>query len=116
MCLDITNAVVWLTISYVYKGLLQLVAIFMAFHTHRVKIASLNDSKEIATIIYINSITLVLQLIVVEFATMMCMVHCLVWHRLVCWWGLHSSSHLHVFISNVNILAQRLYYTLTTPC
>ena len=40
---------------------------FMAFHTRRVKIKALNDSKEIAVIIYINSITLAL-LVVVEFA------------------------------------------------
>ena len=67
VCLDTTNTVVWLAISYAYKGLLQLVAMFMAFHTRRVKIAALNDSKKIAAIIYINSITLVL-LVVVEFA------------------------------------------------
>ena len=67
VCLDTTNTVVWLAISYAYKGLLQLVAMFMAFHTRRVKIAALNDSKEIAAIIYINSITLVI-LVVVEIA------------------------------------------------
>ena len=39
---------------------------FMAFHIRRVKIKALNDSKEIAVIIYINSITLVL-LAVIEF-------------------------------------------------
>ena len=38
----------------------------MAFHTRRVKIKVLNDSKEIAVIVYINSITLAL-LAVVEF-------------------------------------------------
>ena len=31
---------------------------FMAFHTRKVKIKALNDSKEIAIIVYINSITL----------------------------------------------------------
>ena len=61
------DAIVWLAISYAYKGLLQLVAMFMAFHTRRVKIKVLNDSKEIAVIIYINSIILAL-LMVVEFA------------------------------------------------
>ena len=61
------GAVVWLAISYAYKGLLQLVAMFMAFHTRRVKVKALNDSKEIAVIVYINSITLAL-LVVVEFA------------------------------------------------
>lgn len=40
---------------------------FMAFHTRKVKIKALNDSKEIAVIIYINSITLSL-LALVEFA------------------------------------------------
>lgn len=61
------DAIVWLALSYAYKGLLQLVAMFMAFHTRRVKIKILNDSKEVAAIIYINSIILVL-LAVVEFA------------------------------------------------
>ncbi len=61
------NAVVWLAFSYAYKGLLQLIAMFMAFHTRRVKIKVLNDTKEIAVIIYINSIILAL-LAVVEFA------------------------------------------------
>ena len=58
---------VWLSISYAYKGLLQLLAMFMAFHTRKIKIKALNDSKEIAVIIYINSITLSL-LAFVEFA------------------------------------------------
>lgn len=60
-------AIVWLAISYAYKGLLQMAAMFMAFHTRRVHIKVLNDSKEIAVIVYINSIILVL-LAVVEFA------------------------------------------------
>ena len=33
---------------------------FMAFHTRKVKIRALNDSKEIAAIVYINSLILVL--------------------------------------------------------
>ena len=61
------SAIVWLSISYVYKGLLQILAMFMAFHTRKIKIKALNDSKEIAVIIYINSITLSL-LAFVEFA------------------------------------------------
>ena len=40
---------------------------FMAFHVRKVKIRALNDSKEIAVIVYINSITLVL-LAVTEFS------------------------------------------------
>ena len=66
VCLN-NSAIVWLSISYAYKALLQIVAMFMAFHTRRVKIKALNDSKEIAIIIYINSITLSL-LAFVEFA------------------------------------------------
>ena len=54
------DSVVWLAISFAYKGLLQIIALFMAFHTRRIKIRALNDSKEIAAIIYINSIILVL--------------------------------------------------------
>ena len=65
MCIN-NSAIVWLSISYAYKGLLQILAMFMAFHTRKVKIKALNDSKEIAVIIYINSITLSL-LALVEF-------------------------------------------------
>ena len=61
------ESTIWLSISFGYKGLLQLVAVFMAFHTRRVKVKALNDSKEIAAIIYINSIILAL-LVVTEFA------------------------------------------------
>ena len=61
------GSIVWLAMSYAYIGLLQLVAMFMAFHTRRVKIKALNDSKQIAVVIYINSIILVL-LAVVELA------------------------------------------------
>ena len=66
LCLN-SKALVWLVISYAYKGLLQLVAMFMAFHARRVTVKVLNDSKEIAAIVYINSIILSL-LVVVEFA------------------------------------------------
>ena len=52
--------------SFVYKALLQVVGIFMAFHTRKIKIKALNDSKEITATIYINSIILTL-LIITEF-------------------------------------------------
>ena len=45
---------------------MQLVGIFMAFHTRKIKIKVLNDSKEITAIIYINSITLIV-LAITEF-------------------------------------------------
>ena len=54
------RSVIWLAVSLAYKGILQIVAIVMAFHIRRVKIKALNDSKEIAAIIYINSIILVI--------------------------------------------------------
>ena len=44
-----------------------MIAMFMAFHTRRVKVKALNDSKEIAAIIYFNSIILSI-LAVTEFA------------------------------------------------
>ena len=66
MCAQ-SGSQIWLAVSFTYKALLQLVAIFMAFHIRRVKIKALNDSKEIAVIIYINSIILAL-LAVTQFA------------------------------------------------
>ena len=55
MCAQ-SGSQIWLAVSFAYKALLQLVAIFMAFHTCHVKVKTFNDSKEIAVIIYINSI------------------------------------------------------------
>ena len=66
-CRPSRESTIWLSVSFSYKALLQLVAMFMAFHTRRVKVKALNDSKEIAVIIYINSIILAL-LVVTEFA------------------------------------------------
>ena len=56
-----------MAILFSYKGLLQVSATFMAFHTRKVRIKALNDSKEITVIVYVNSLTLIL-LTVVEFA------------------------------------------------
>ena len=54
-----TSHVAWLSVSYTYKLLLQFVAIFLAFQTRKVNIRALNDSKEIAVIIYITSLILI---------------------------------------------------------
>ena len=62
-----TGSIVWLAISDIYQGLLQILAMFMAFHNRKVKIKGLNDTKEIFALVYLNSITLVL-LAVTEFA------------------------------------------------
>ena len=61
------RAVVWIAISFGYKALLQLGAIFMAFTTRKVKVKGLNDTKEIYAIIYINTV-IITMLIVTEFA------------------------------------------------
>ena len=37
---------IWLAVSFSYKALLQLVAIFMAFHIRCVKVKALNDLKK----------------------------------------------------------------------
>ena len=60
------RAVIWIAISFAYKALLQLCAIFMAFTTRKVNMKGLNDTKEIYTIIYINTIIITV-LIVTEF-------------------------------------------------
>lgn len=49
-----------LTLSVSYRSLLQLVGIFIAFHTRKVTIKALNESKQTGVIIYINSIFLVI--------------------------------------------------------
>ena len=57
---------IWIAIIYAYIGLLQLAAIFMAFTTRKVNIKALNDTKETAVMIYLNSI-IITALIVAEF-------------------------------------------------
>ena len=41
-----------------YKGLLQVIALILAFRTRKVKVKGLDDSKYIATAIYVTSIVL----------------------------------------------------------
>ena len=57
----------WLALEYGYLIILQIIALFMAFKTRKVKIKLLNDSKSVATIIYITSIDIV-ALIIITFA------------------------------------------------
>ena len=54
---------IWLGILYGYKGVLQVIALFLAFGTRRVKVKGLNDSKFIAATIYITSIVLAVKII-----------------------------------------------------
>ena len=53
------SSLIWLSASYVYQALLQILAMFMAFHTRKVKVKGLNDTKEIFVLVYLNSIILV---------------------------------------------------------
>ena len=45
-------------VLYGYKGLLQAIALILAFRTRKVKVKGLNDSKYIAAAVYITSIVL----------------------------------------------------------
>ena len=45
-------------VLYGYKGLLQVIALILAFRTRKVKVKGLDDSKYIAAAIYITSIVL----------------------------------------------------------
>ena len=66
ICTTSKSAIIWEAILFSYKGLLQVLAMFMAFHTRKVTVKALNESLEIAALIYINSIILVM-LTVTEF-------------------------------------------------
>lgn len=61
------RAVIWIAITFGYKALLQLGAIFMAFTTRKVNVKGLNDTREIYAIIYTNTLIITV-LIVTEFA------------------------------------------------
>lgn len=49
----------WQISIFVYLAILQVVGILLAFQTRHVKIKGLNESKLVATIIYISSVVLV---------------------------------------------------------
>ena len=46
------NRFIWLSILFVYKGILLIIGIFLAFETRKVKIRHLNDSKVIGIAVY----------------------------------------------------------------
>ena len=56
---DSLSQTVWIVASLLYMALLEVAAVFMAFHTRKVRIKAINDSKEIAALVYINSIILI---------------------------------------------------------
>ena len=47
-------------IQFIYKGLLQLVALVLAIHTQRVRVKGLNDAKYIIAAVYASSLGLIL--------------------------------------------------------
>ena len=55
---DSPSRYILLGIVFAYKAILQVMALFLAFRTRRVKVKGLNDSKYIAAIIYVTSIVL----------------------------------------------------------
>ena len=52
------SQLIWLFMSYIYKVLLQIAAIYFAFMSRKIRVKALNDSKQIAAIIYITSLLL----------------------------------------------------------
>ena len=54
-----TPSYYWLILLTTYTAFLQCLGMILAFQTRKVKITALNDSKYIASIIYISSITLI---------------------------------------------------------
>jgi len=46
------DSVAWLSVLFVYKGLVLLAGLFLAFETRKVKIKSLNESRFVAMSVY----------------------------------------------------------------
>ena len=52
------NRVALFGVLYGYKGLLQIIALILAYYTRKVKVKGLNDSRYIAAATYVTSIVL----------------------------------------------------------
>lgn len=63
------NQNTWLVIIYIYKGLLLLFGVFLAWETRKVKIPALNDSNYIAVCVYNVVIMSVLAVFINNFVT-----------------------------------------------
>ena len=57
-CYTETIHTIYLTVTFVYLAILQIIGIVLAIQTRKIKIKLLNDSKYIAAVIYISSIAL----------------------------------------------------------
>ena len=91
---------IWHGVLFGYKGLIQVVAILLAFGTRNVKVKGLNDSKYIAAIIYVTSICLVV--VIISFATLRDKVNTLVAIYSLGFWCAATNILLLVFIPKVH--------------
>ncbi len=57
-CYTETIHTIYLTLTFVYLAILQIIGIVLAIQTRKIKIKLLNDSKYISAVIYISSIAL----------------------------------------------------------
>ena len=57
------KSIIWIAIIYFYIIATQLVAVYLAFRTRKVKIKALNDAKYLALIIYITTIIITVMII-----------------------------------------------------
>ncbi len=57
-CYTETIQTVYITLTFVYLAILQIIGIVLAIQTRKIKIKLLNDSKYISAVIYISSIAL----------------------------------------------------------
>eukprot|EP00731_Ephydatia_muelleri_P021168 Em0013g895a len=94
---------VWsLSTTQPLTGLIQVVAILLAFGTRKVKVKGLNDSKYIAAIIYVTSICLVV--VIISFATLRDKVNTLAAIYSLGFWCAATIILLLVFIPKVYVL------------
>lgn len=54
---------IWIILQYAYIILTQLVGVFLAFRTRKVKIKALNDAKYMAMIIYLTTVIITVMII-----------------------------------------------------
>ena len=110
-CGSDTGYTIWHGILLGYKGIIQVVAILLAFGTRKVTVKGLNDSKYIAAIIYVTSICLVM--IIISFAALGDRVNALAVIFSFGFWCVATTILLLVFLPKVPHPSAHVY-TLTT--
>jgi gamma-aminobutyric acid type B receptor len=58
-CSNFNYSIIWRILSFLYFGVLQIIALVLAVQTRKVRIKILNDSKEVTAIIYITSVVFI---------------------------------------------------------